>query len=94
MEYSINFLRFEDLIKKVNQLKIKYLELIDENRYLKMLLTEKEKELEKQNNLVKDLENQYKISNLATQTGVSENQRKYIEKLLEEIDACLSLLET
>ncbi len=83
----------ESLIQEVKQLKIKYLELLDENRYLKIQLEEKEVEIRNQKNFIQNLENQYKVRNLATQTVLSENQQKYIEDLLKEINACLGLLE-
>jgi hypothetical protein len=88
------FAHFRKLINEVNQLKFKYLEVIDENRYLKLKLQEKEIDIENQKIFIKNLENQLKVRNLATETVVSENQQKYISDLLEEIDACLRLLET
>jgi len=88
------FAHFHKLINEVNQLKFKYLEVIDENRYLKLKLQEKEIDIENQKIFIKNLENQLKVRNLATETVVSENQQKYISDLLEEIDACLRLLET
>lgn len=87
-------LHFNELIKEANNLKLKYLELIDENRLLKMQLEEKEQALESQKKYIKNLENQLEIRNLATHSGVSDNQQQYIRELLVEIDACLSLLES
>ncbi len=87
------FVHFQKLIKKVNRLKNNYLELIDENRLLKIQLEEKEQELENQKNYSKKLEIELKVRNLAPQSGVSENQQQYISELLKDIDACLSLLE-
>ncbi len=91
--YETKLVHFQKLIKKVNHLKTNYLELVDENRLLKMKLEEKERELENQKNYSKKLESELKVRNLAPQSGVSENQQQYISELLREIDACLSLLE-
>lgn len=90
---EVMFFHIESLIKRVNQLRNNYLELIDENRFLKIKLEEKERELENQKNYIKNLENELKNRNLATHSGISESQQLYINELLKEIDACLSLLE-
>ncbi|GIV43467.1 MAG: hypothetical protein KatS3mg035_0590 [Bacteroidia bacterium] len=90
---NIDFHHFQKLIKKVIHLKNSYLELVDENRFLKIQLEERDKELEKKKNYIKNLEEQLEIRNLALKSSISENQQQYINELLKEIDACLRLLE-
>lgn len=92
-EFNLNLIELEKLIKEVKFLKNQYLELLDENRYLKIQLEEKNQEIESLKVVIKNLENQLKIRNLAFQTRDTENQQIYISELLKEIDACLGLLE-
>lgn len=92
-EFNLNLIELEKLIKEVKFLKNQYLELLDENRYLKIQLEEKNQEIESLKVVIKNLENQLKIRNLAFQTKDTENQQIYISELLKEIDACLGLLE-
>jgi regulator of replication initiation timing len=88
-----NLSHFKNLILQVKELKSKYLELIDENNYLKLKLQENQKEIENQKKIIENLETQLKVRNLASQTIVSESQAQFIEDLLMDIDACLALLE-
>lgn len=89
----INLQKIKKQIAKVLELKKAYLELQEENKYLKLLLNEYEAKYESQKKYIEDLEESIKLHNFATQIECSVEQNKWIDDLLAEIDACLSLLE-